>query len=59
MATLIEHRPYIPEIVKDAKKIGITRQYLSLILHNEEKYEGHWVLEAYKELKENEAAVAG
>jgi len=57
MSSYIIQKAYIPNASKYAEKIGITRQYLSLIVHNEEKHKGHWVLKAYKELKEKQTAV--
>lgn len=54
----IVQRPVVPNIGRDARKLGVSRQYLSRVLHNQAAHEGSRFLEMYRELKRREAATA-
>ncbi len=51
MTTTILQRPYIPGIGKDAKKLGVSRQFLSRVLHDPERYGHYQIYKDYHNLK--------
>lgn len=58
MDVYIVQRPVVPGIGRDARRLGVSRQYLSRVLHNQAAHEGNKVLKKYRELKRRDAAAA-
>jgi predicted DNA-binding protein (UPF0251 family) len=56
MSIKILHRQYVPGIGRDAKKLGVSRQFLSRVLNNLDKYGHYQIYRDYKDLKQREAA---
>jgi hypothetical protein len=54
----IVQRPLVPGITRDARRLGVSRQYLSRVLHNQAAHEGTRILQEYRELKRREAGAA-
>jgi len=50
-----ENRAYIPGIAEDARRLGVSRQYLSRVLHNQKRHGNARVMREYKALKNGDA----
>lgn len=59
MSIYTVNRAVIPGIARDARRLGVSRQYLSRVLHNSSRYEGTRILEEYHALKRRDAAGRG